>query len=595
MSTSPQKVIVAVHGIGDQTRYATVQQVLAQFARYHGETAAVPLGNFYAKGEEPKVFKPREPVAISDLGFAEVYWAHIPRKVVDEKYILEDTEPWVKTIIGRIHQRQTRGPLPPGAVPLTPADERMIEEVLGEMLETIGVLDRLCFLADKMGLFSFDLKKVLVDFLDDVQIVAEFRKHGGEIGEVFAAQMQAIYEEFKGAEEIYLVAHSEGTVVTLLGLLSALCSEGNPWISKVRGLMTIGSPIDKHLILWPELFEEFQKPGATAPQVQPIEWHNYYDYGDPVGFELDTARKRLTEGAWAGVFDFPPDHDHGFARYPLPGKAHNDYWKDEDVFGHFLRHVVYKNPPKPGDERFEEPPRSKPLPRAVSWGLPYLIAVALLFCAVFVLYKAVHAYIDPESEDGILSVFATVGSITSLLAGLTVLARIPRLSRLKRWWLFGFVFFLASLAGARFFSCLPAGGGVAGWWSCAITPTGFDLQLLLGALVLAPVIGLCSRAFPHWGMRTLLIPGGLAVAYFVIRQIQGADGDLWPVFLAGAVFLYLWWLVALLFDLTFVWHRYIRFSVSVLEYPKPAAAKGGAVAFNPARPAGGRGSTASAP
>jgi hypothetical protein len=36
--------------------------------------------------------------------------------------------------------------------------------------------------------------------------------------------------------------------------------------------------------------------------------------------------------------------------------------------------------------------------------------------------------------------------------------------------------------------------------------------------------------------------------------------QLWPVFLATAFFLYIWWLVALLFDLTFVWHRYIRFS-----------------------------------
>jgi hypothetical protein len=37
-----------------------------------------------------------------------------------------------------------------------------------------------------------------------------------------------------------------------------------------------------------------------------------------------------------------------------------------------------------------------------------------------------------------------------------------------------------------------------------------------------------------------------------------AKPPLWPVLLAGAAFLYLWWLAALIFDLAFVWQRYIR-------------------------------------
>ena len=38
------------------------------------------------------------------------------------------------------------------------------------------------------------------------------------------------------------------------------------------------------------------------------------------------------------------------------------------------------------------------------------------------------------------------------------------------------------------------------------------------------------------------------------------QGPVWPVFLASPAFLYLWWLAILLFDLTFVWHLYIRWS-----------------------------------
>jgi hypothetical protein len=39
------------------------------------------------------------------------------------------------------------------------------------------------------------------------------------------------------------------------------------------------------------------------------------------------------------------------------------------------------------------------------------------------------------------------------------------------------------------------------------------------------------------------------------------SAPIWPVFLATAAFLYLWWLSILIFDLAFTWHRYIRQSV----------------------------------
>lgn len=56
--------------------------------------------------------------------------------------------------------------------------------------------------------------------------------------------------------------------------------------------------------------------------------------------------------------------------------------------------------------------------------------------------------------------------------------------------------------------------------------------------------------------------GGLAIAGLVaFVVIENLQGPLWPVFLAGAAFLYLWWLAALLFDLVVVWHLYIRSSL----------------------------------
>ncbi len=192
MNNEVEKVIVTVHGVGDQTRFATLQQTVSQFCQYHGEVAAVPLGNFHTVGTLPAtspgtlpgtpppmpalVLSAPYPSELRKFAFAEVYWADIARKVAEEKYTLEDVAPWVRTIVSRVRMNDL------SSQKLTADDQRRIEQVLGEMLQTISVLERLCFLADKLGLFSFDLKKVLVDYADDVQIVAELetRASGSE-------------------------------------------------------------------------------------------------------------------------------------------------------------------------------------------------------------------------------------------------------------------------------------------------------------------------------------------------------------------------------------------------------------------------------
>jgi hypothetical protein len=541
----PKKVIVAVHGIGEPIRYATIRQVLSQFCQYHDEVASVPLGNFHVKGVNALNLtssRPPYPPDLQDLAFAEVYWADIAREVVERKFDLEDIEPWVQTIVGRIRRRKLANGGDLGA-----KDQRMLEEVLGEMLQTVDVLDRLLFLTKKMGLFSFDLKEVLTDFIGDVQIVADFKSEGKRIGDKFSDLLDKVHKDHPGAE-IYLVAHSEGTVVTLLGLLSALCDPAaeSSWIKNVRGLMTLGSPIDKHLILWPELFEAFGSPRVEQKPVKAIEWRNYYDHGDPVGFELDTARARFTKGLWKGIFNFDENDDHGFTRYFFPGKAHVDYWKDEEVFGHFIQTVVYKDEklkPKPEGKSFEKAPASKGTARAVSWVAPYLGAAALLFCGVYVLYKAVLAY---ESGSDVSldfwKVLLDVGSYTCLLAGLTVAARIPRLVRKWTWHAIGFAVFALSVA---------AFVGLRGLKD--------HYDLLGGAAAVLVLSFLLRKVRPYWGMATLLVPGAFGLAYVVFNDVE-RKGDLWPVLLAAAFFLYVWWLVALVFDLVFAWHRYIRYS-----------------------------------
>ncbi len=97
--------------------------------------------------------------------------------------------------------------------------------------------------------------------------------------------------------------------------------------------------------------------------------------------------------------------------------------------------------------------------------------------------------------------------------------------------------------------------------------TGVAVAVLAGSVAL--VAGLASRMFPQGGHRTLPLLGVAAAAFVVWRLIavRGASGapvhdvSLWPFAIGGAFFFYLWWLGALVFDLSFVWQRYVRSSV----------------------------------
>ncbi|MEO6194957.1 MAG: hypothetical protein ABIS20_18230 [Thermoanaerobaculia bacterium] len=569
-----EKVIVAVHGIGDQYSYATIQSVVNQFCCYYNQPSAVPLGNFHddqAAYSIPLPY-PREP--FERLAFAEVYWAPIARGVENEKYTLEETKKWARTIVERLRLRWSTEGKKGGC---READFLLTQQVLGEMIQTIAVVDRLCFLADKAGLFTFDLRKLLDNYLGDVQIVAEFKKQRDEILVAFAKLLEKVEKAFPNAD-IYLVTHSEGTVVAFLGLLQALREPEPPrWTEKVRGLMTLGSPIDKHLALWPELFGEGPPSNKALvernedPQKR-IDWRNYYDFGDPVGFKLDSVREWLEENHWKGVFNFDDDHDMGFTRYPFPGKAHVDYWTDKEVFGHFISTVVEAKPAKAAPSELR---KARPVPpdlkakQWLSYLLPYAGVIAILFVAAYILYKAVTeamGYTGPpdpitgkmQSALTQLLIFKQTAGLAALLLGITTVARIPRLTRSTFW---------------RRISVAIAGfGATAYMWSVhhneVISLKNFRLPPGLVTLTLAIVVVclvyLASVKRPSWGLTPLMVLGSVAVTTMVVSHLimvpDRPSGPLWPVFLATAAFLYLWWLAALLFDLVFVWHLYIRHS-----------------------------------
>lgn len=589
MAASPTKVIVAIHGVGDQSHAETIRSTASQFGdRAEPRLPLMPLGYFSVDDlADVKVSKldlpPPSPgeedrnAALRQVRFAEVYWADIPRSVTRQGDTIEEAKAWGRTIVSRaeaVHRRQ-RKTEPKWNAPAFDQAAGIIDEIV----DSVRVIENVTFLADKMGVFKFDLAPLLRDYVNDVQVVTEFPLLREKILGRFHKVMAGIVRKFGNDPlEIYVVAHSEGTVVSFLAMLQALAQvdvfdledEQRPkvdtsWIRKVRGYMTFGSPIDKHLLLWEPLWDRFRKQGdqsvfRQAPS-HPIDWRNYYDRGDPIGFELDTAREFLAKvGCGPEFFQFPEEHDIGFTRYVLPGKAHVDYWQDKDVFDHFTDHVVLperdaqgKPLPVAPEAKPTAPPRTKVHAWLLSYSIPYLVVAALHLAAVFVLFRGLDAYLGAHIPALLMA--RQVAWLAAVLVAITVVGRAPRLmyldARNPRHWV-GMTLLLASAAGI-------------GWLAHTQVPSLVDGVALAGAAVFALVAWLLPRR-KRLGRHAFFTMGAIGMALYVSRHIP--EGELPAghepfsiLVLAGIAAFLLWRLGVMLFDLAFLWHRYIRMSV----------------------------------
>ena len=721
------QIIVAVHGIGSQSRNATVRSVATRFARSialsdpnFSPLSPQPLGYFHTDVKGAIKVAPLDEFGknrhtLAGIGFSEVFWADIPEEVDQEKRTLEESKAWARTVVARaravfyrgwnqLTETQRQG--------LREPDFGQAGEVLEEIIDTIQVLENLCFLAEKAGVIKINIRQVLEDYLGDVQLVTEFTQYRRDIIGRFHRAMEQIHDQYPNAR-LHIVAHSEGTVVSFLGMLHAMSSERlqpaegtsgpalapvkqpSPWLRQIHGYMTIGSPIDKHILLWPELFERFNLNRAREmfetrarqhaqknpyePPDKGIEWRNYYDYGDPVGFELNTARDWLKQQPF-NPFHFKHDdktkHDIGFARYLWPGKAHNDYWEDPDVFEHFLCDVVRPNPDRP-----PKLPATRPRVAVLSPSIPYVLSFIVLFGGVMLFYRMVAAYINPPLDPMQNYVrYMTLGTtppestplrnllsssflVTLLVAGTTLLSRFPRLIREWKWYGWGVLSFAIGAAAYRI-GIAPASGNAIGAFSTAVPVLGNPVDATIALAFVVGLIGLfavpksgsvkksaraaaqnvCEKVgkpklawleekpnrrmparrmrFFHKGMRPLISSGAIALLLLVgfqiwqqkqqpstlsqtekdtaMRAYLGTNDltavptnspawqqanlkltsvesliqphpPLWPVALSGIVFLYLWWLAGLLFDLAFVWQKYIRDSSPLRRFRKCAS------------------------
>jgi len=112
------------------------------------------------------------------------------------------------------------------------------------------------------------------------------------------------------------------------------------WKNHVTNFITIGSPIDKFLALWPDNYLHLHDTRTIATSAPGKMYHyNFCDEQDPVSHHLEEAMKTPV---YQTLFNTDPigNHDVVFRRYGIPGVAHNLYWTDQKLFFGIIDKII---------------------------------------------------------------------------------------------------------------------------------------------------------------------------------------------------------------------------------------------------------------
>jgi hypothetical protein len=134
------------------------------------------------------------------------------------------------------------------------------------------------------------------------------------------------------------------------------------------------------------------------------------------------------------------------------------------------------------------------------------------------------------------------------------------------------------------FTAILGLGGFAVYadWKAPSRPLAAIIAVLFTLLALYGLARAWQRTKTHDARRgpahrVFIWLGALSLlAIIVVNEFGAHDkrGSLWPLLLASAGCVYLWWLASLIFDLVFVWHRYIQGDVAINFLRKDFRAKG---------------------
>lgn len=391
--------IIAIHGIGDQRYNETVLPVINGFAKAKNKNMLHDLvsigmlnhqtGSIAEKGEEVKfarsvdqklwaefkgipsdgrvpdsAFYGEEDNSGKNYRFVDMYWADILD--ADGKQSAQEVEPWTQALMGRNSRRDTENPS---------TSRKWLLKLLDLLQEII------LFLNSFLSFKGKEMKEVIFNkYLADVQVYGEHLNVRGKAVSRFHLMMEKILEWHLKEEKILgsdrkpkfvFLAHSLGSVLTMDALCYAhvdhqkvkspfasyqsITKEGEKsptydyaWTKHVDTLITLGSPIDKYIILWWQNYSYLNEQNLFSERSNKIRHINYSDEQDPVGHKLDVFRD--TE-AFKSLFE-PINVGHEvYNRYSIPGKAHVDYWEDEALMQNIIKNISESQDEKTEEEK----------------------------------------------------------------------------------------------------------------------------------------------------------------------------------------------------------------------------------------------------
>jgi hypothetical protein len=368
--------LVIVHGIGDEQKNETVINFMNEFVRAMPEAVrdTVDIHNLV---EQPD---PKKGGLLLRSGPPDGRPAYLLLRDQGKPYVIAFSEVYWKPVTNGYIERHKQPPIPifPWAHSINlrlfkgGKSYRTGREAIENLETMLGLVKRLALIYKKSGMLS----TVLEQFLGDVEMYVESEPLRQNINDVFfeilgndgavAAEVLSQVKRRSGtpdqaqgwagiaenetwaSHEVFVIAHSEGTVVSYNSLVKAAVEREKDstkceWLPRVRGLVTLGSPLDKHYSIWRSRF--VTNALSRPPVHRKIRWFNYWDRSDPVGYGLSELRPG-DPASDAGKM-FAVEYDRGYARYPIPGKAHVDYWTDADIHRDILQKMLRIGGPRP--------------------------------------------------------------------------------------------------------------------------------------------------------------------------------------------------------------------------------------------------------
>lgn len=346
-----------------------------------------------------------------NIRFVDLHWADIMQN--DAKQIVQPVNIWAKGLMGRLIIKTKLATCEGAMVP------PWIIKVLSNLIRIFEILQTLMGIKVKAAEY-----KIFTDFLGDVQLYGEYSITRGKAVRRFHRLIARIEEEHKVEMEekgkpytdkptYTIIAHSLGTIMSLDSLFYALVKQSirtgqNPsetpnlpfpsyyteedtfkkgdidytnthWIERIENFVTLGSPIDKYLVMWWLNYKYLVKPDEWKTSIKTqIKHFNYCDELDPVGHSLDIVKQTPAYKEFFIKESKDKEIDVVFNRYTTFGAAHNEYWKDNELFK-----VIYKNTVarKNDDAPYEKVKRFNF--RSYIWLLATTYAIGpLIICAI---------------------------------------------------------------------------------------------------------------------------------------------------------------------------------------------------------------------